>query len=127
MLVLACALACIFATGCKWKKKKAPPTAPSISTATTEAAALTGVPVNALPQAPPPVDPLSPADHALIDQTTEAVRDLDALVKKGVVTDPAKPEAGDVTTRCTSVEGARPRLETLSSDANAATPTPTVR
>ncbi len=114
-LVLA-TLACALGTGCKWKRKK--PTAPAISSATTEGAALTAVPVDtlppaALPTAPQPVDPLSPADHALVDQTSDAVRDLDALVKKGVLTNPAKPEAGDIVMRCATIESSRPRLEAL--------------
>lgn len=120
LLLLLALLAGAGGAGCKWKmKKKAPPTAPSVSTATTEGAALTAVPMNSsvpadiAPVAPVAVDPLSPADHSSVDQTKEAVRDLDALVKKGILTDPAKPGEGDVVMRCTSIEGARPRLETL--------------
>lgn len=119
LLFLLAILAGASGTGCKWKKKKAPPVAPSVSTATTEGAALTGVPMNTsvpvdvAPTAPVPVDPLSPADHAAVDQTKEAVRDLDVLVKKGVLTDPAKPGEGDVVMRCTAIESARPRIETL--------------
>jgi hypothetical protein len=115
LLVLAI-LACASGAGCNLKKKKkAPDTAPSVSTATTEGAALTGVPMNTAPPVDTPaavVDPLSVADRALVDQTKDTVRDLNALVKKGLLTDPAKPE-GDVTTRCATVESARPRIETL--------------
>jgi hypothetical protein len=120
LLALAIIACTSGASGCKLlKKKKAPPVVPSTSTATTQGAALTGVPMNDSPPpvdkaaAPPvPVDPLSPADHALIDQTKGELRDVEALVKRGLLTDPAKPD-GDVTTRCTSIEGARPKLETL--------------
>lgn len=120
LLFVLALFACTSSAGCKWRKKKKPPeTAPSVSTATTEGAALTGAPVSTgLPvstaSAPPtPVDPLSPADHALVDQTRDAVRDLDALVNNGVLTDPAKPGEGDVVMRCTSIESMRPQLEAL--------------
>ena len=72
-----------------------------------------------VPPAPAPADPFGPAEHALVLQANEAVRDLDALVKRGVLSDPEKPDAGDITTRCASIEGARPRLEALSSEATA--------
>ncbi|HSO37706.1 MAG TPA: hypothetical protein VLT33_34505 [Labilithrix sp.] len=103
--------------GCKWKKKKGPPTSASASAA---APVLTAVPVDtpaalappvATPAAPP--DPLTAADHALVDQTTTGVRNLDALVKKGVLTDPAQPGEGDVTARCTTLEEASPKLAAL--------------
>ena len=104
--------------GCKWKKK--PKGTPASASAT--APVLTAVPVDtpaalAPPVVPPaplaPPDPLSAADHALVDQTTTGVRNLDALVKKGVLTDPAQPGEGDVTARCTTLEDASSKLAAL--------------
>ena len=102
-------------TGCKWKKKKAQGA---------DAAAepvLTGVPMNTPAVAsppppvvpPPPVDPLSAADHALIDRSMTGVKNLDALVKKGLVTDPAQPGEGDLSARCSTLEDASPKLAPL--------------
>lgn len=109
--------------GCKLLKKKKPTdTAASAGAATTEGAALTGVPVATIdtpaaidpPAAPAaPVDPLSPPDRALVVQTTNAVHDVDALVKKGLLTDPAKTGEGDANAQCATFETSRARLETL--------------
>lgn len=103
--------------GCKWKKKKAQGADASARPA------LTAVPMDtpaaarpAPPPAPPPVapaDPLSPADHALLDQSATGVKNLDALVKKGLTNDPATPGEGDLTARCTTLEEASPKLAAL--------------
>ena len=115
MLLLAVA-ALSGAAGCKWKKKKA------LGADASAQPALTAVPVDipaAEPPAPPvatpavPADPLSPADHALIDQSTASAKNLDALVKKGLVNDPALPGEGDLSARCTALEEASPKIAAL--------------
>jgi len=111
MLLLAL-VALSGAAGCKWKKKK--PTGPDAS-----APVLTAVPMDppaaTAPVAPPvaPADPLSPADHALVDQSTVGVKNLDALVKKGLVNDPALSGEGDLSARCTALEEASPKIAAL--------------
>ena len=123
-VVLAIAVACAGSAGCKLlNKKKRPHSSASTSTATTEGAALTGVPVPTIdtpagtvdtPAADlGPVDPLSAPDRALFVQTTNAVHDVEAMVKKGLLTNPAKTGEGDANTQCATVESARPHLETL--------------
>lgn len=114
LLVLPLAVAALSGVpGCKWKKKKAQGADASARPA------LTAVPMDtpaAAPPAPPPVapaDPLSPADHALIDQSATGVKNLDALVKKGLTNDPATPGEGDLTARCTTLEEASPKLAAL--------------
>jgi hypothetical protein len=109
--------------GCKKKPKPFPP-APQLlaSTATTQGASLdagviavsvvTAAPV-APPPPPPPADTLSAPDRAAFEQTKAQLRELDAMVKQGVVTNPAKPDEGDATMRCGEVESTRARLETL--------------
>jgi hypothetical protein len=106
--------------GCKKKKKPFPPAPPlTSSTATTEGASLDGgvIPVNVVPATPvpppAPADTMSPPDRAAFEQTKAQLRELDAMVKQGVVTNPAKPDEGDATMRCGEVETNRPRLEAL--------------
>jgi len=107
--------------GCKWKKKKAQGADASARPALTAvpmdtpAAALPAPPPAPPPARPPaaPADPLSPADHALIDQSATGVKNLDALVKKGLTNDPATPGEGDLTARCTTLEEASPKLAAL--------------
>ena len=62
---------------------------------------------------PTPADSMAPADRAAFDQTTTAVRDLEGMVKRGVLTNPAKPEDGDATSKCAAIEESRPRLDVL--------------
>jgi hypothetical protein len=123
--VLVLALAAVASvSGCKKKKPKPFPPAPLLSsTATTAGASLDAgvIPVNvvsAAPVAPPvpppaPADTLSPPDRAAFEQTKAQLRELDAMVKLGVVTNPAKPDEGDATMRCGEVESSRPQLEAL--------------
>jgi hypothetical protein len=107
-------------TGCKKKQKPFPP-APQLlsSTATTQGAPLDAgvIPVNVVAAAPvvapPPADTMSPADRAAFEHTKTQLGELDAMVKAGAVTNPAKPDEGDATMRCADVESARPRLEAL--------------
>ncbi len=110
MLLLA-VVALSGAGGCKWKKKKAQGADASAGPV------LTAVPMDTptVPPAPPvaPADPLSHADHALIDQSTVSVRNLDTLVKKGLVNDPALPGEGDLSARCSALEDASPKLAAL--------------
>jgi len=121
-LALGLALASLVSlSGCKKKKPKPFPPAPQLlsSTATTQGASLDGgaIPTNVVTAAPvvppPPADTMSPADRAAFEQTKAQLRELDAMVKQGVVTNPAKPDEGDATMRCGDVESARPRLEAL--------------
>lgn len=126
-LTPAAALALVLAlgalTGCKKKPKPFPP-APQLlsSTATTQGAALDAgvIPVTVVTVAqaapvvaPPPADTMSPPDRAAFEQTKVQVRELDGMVKRGVVTNPDKPDESDATMRCGDVESARPRLEAL--------------
>lgn len=111
MLLLA-VVALSGATGCKWKKKKAKGADASAQPV------FTAVPMDtpaATPVTPPvaPADPLGPADHALIDQSTVGVKNLDALVKKGLVNDPALAGEGDLSARCTVLEEASPKIAAL--------------
>ncbi len=111
MLLLA-VVALSGTAGCKWKKKKA-----QGADASAAGPVLTAVPMVAptVPPAPPvaPPDPLSPADHALIDRSTASARNLDTLVKKGHVNDPALPGEGDLSARCSALEDASPKLAAL--------------
>jgi predicted small lipoprotein YifL len=120
-LVLGLALVSLTSlAGCKKKKPKPFPPAPLLSaTATTAGASLDAgvIPVNVVTAAPvappPPADTMSPPDRAAFEQTKAQLRELDAMVKQGVVTNPAKPDEGDATMRCAEVESSRPRLEVL--------------
>ena len=123
MQALALASVLVF-TGAACKKKPKPfPPAPQLlsSTATTKGASLDAgaVPVSVVtaapvPGGPPaPADTMSPPDRAAFEQTKAQLRELDAMVKQGVVTNPAKPDEGDATMRCGDVESNRPRLEAL--------------
>lgn len=117
-LVLAvCSLPCL--AGCKKKPKPFPPapqllsSAPTPKGASLDAGVIPASVVTA-PTAPPaPADTMSPPDRAAFEQTRSQLRELDAMVKRGVVTNPDKPDEGDATMRCGDVESARPRLEAL--------------
>ncbi len=106
------------ASGCKKKKQKPfPPAPPLLSTATTEGASLgmndagaATVTVNALPTV---ADTMSPADRAAFEETKAAVHDLDAMVKRGELINPDKPDDNDANMKCGSLESSRARLEAL--------------
>lgn len=112
-------------TGCKKRPKPFPPAPQLLSSesvsarTTTQGASLDAgvIPVTVVRTAPvappPPADTMSPADRAAFEQTKTQLRELDAMVKAGVITNPAKPDEGDATMRCGDVEAARPRLEAL--------------
>lgn len=103
--------------GCKKKPKPFPPAPQLVSTATTEGAPM-GLPssqqmMTATPSSlPAPADTMSPPDRAAFEQTKDAVHALEAMVKRGVVTNPDKPEE-DANAKCASIEEARPRVEAL--------------
>jgi hypothetical protein len=102
--------------GCKKKQKKVPPPVASpLAAATSEGASFVAgsppTPKQAVPAAP--VDPLSPSERAAADQAQAANRDLDSLVKRGILTDPDKPSEGDVVMKCASLDAIRARLEPL--------------
>ncbi|MEA2751110.1 MAG: hypothetical protein QOI41_5253 [Myxococcales bacterium] len=113
-------------SGCKKKQKPFPPAPPLLSTATTEGAPLTpvgtaataaradagmvAVPVNAMPNV---VDTMSPADRAAVEEAKTTVRELDAMVKRGVLTNPDKPDDGDANMKCGGLESSRARLEAM--------------
>jgi hypothetical protein len=110
-------------TGCKKKQKPFPPAPQLLSTATTEGASIglsdgglvpvaTAAPVRA------PADTMSPADRAAFEQAKTTVRDVEALVKRGSITNPDKPDEGDANTKCADLEAARPRLEALGDSAH---------
>ena len=107
---LAISLAAL--SGCKKKKPKPFPPAPQLTASATSA-----LPVNVVtappPPPPPPADTMSPADRAAFEQTKAQLAELDAMVKRGVVTNPDKPDEADATMRCAEVESARVRLEAL--------------
>ena len=115
--------------GCKKKPKPFPPAPPLLSsTATTEGAPLTplaprgsrgvvdggtvAVPVN-VNSIPNVADALSPADRAAVEEAKTTVRDLDAMVRRGVLTNPEKPEDGDANMKCGGLEPSRSRLEAM--------------
>jgi hypothetical protein len=102
--------------GCKKKSKVPPPLA--VSPLATAGASFVGgsppTPKQAVPTVPAaPVDPLSPSERAAADQAQAANRDLDSLVKRGLLTDPDKPSEGDVVMKCVSLDAIRARLEPL--------------
>lgn len=116
--------------GCKKKPKPFPPAPPLLSsTATTEGASLGPgdaglVPVraNALPSGvvvatpsslPAVVDTMRPADRAAFEEAKGTVRDIDAMAKRGTLTNPDKPDDGDANMKCGSLESSRARLEAL--------------
>jgi hypothetical protein len=118
--------------GCKKKQKPFPPAPPFSSTATTEGASLgpgdagllrvrTSAPTalasgvaTATPSSLPAVaDSMSAADRAAFEETKAAVRDLDAMVKRGTLTNPDKPDDGDANMKCGSLESSRAALEAL--------------
>lgn len=119
-LLLAAALV-VSVLGCKKKPKPFPPAPPLLSsTATTEGASFGPgdagiVPVRvATPSSLPTVaDTMSPADRAAFEETRTTVRDLEAMAKRGVLTNPDKPDDGDANMKCGSLEPARARLEAL--------------
>ncbi len=119
-------------TGCKKKQKPFPPAPPLLSsTATTEGASLGpndagagggAMPVNAVPKGvavvtpsslPSVADTMSPADRAAFEESKATVRDLDAMDKRGAITNPDKPDDGDANMKCGSLESSRARLEAL--------------
>ena len=114
MLVFSCSL-----IACKKKPKPFPPPPQLVSTATTEGAPM-GLPARPVPimtvtpsSLPTPADTMSPPDRAAFEQTKDGVRDLEAMVKKGVVANPDKPEE-DANAKCASLDESRPRVEALS-------------
>lgn len=128
-LVLGAALVASV-VGCKKKPKPFPPAPPLLSsTATTEGAPLTplgrratadggtvavAVPVplnvNAMPNV---ADTMSPADRAAFEEAKTTIRELDALAKHGVLSNPDKPEDGDANMKCGGLESSRSRLEAM--------------
>jgi hypothetical protein len=126
-LVLGAVLAASV-VGCKKKPKPFPPAPPLLSsTATTEGAPLTplglgsgrtadagtvavAVNVNAMPNV---ADTMSPADRAAVEEAKTTIRDLDAMAKRGVLTNPDKPDDGDANMKCGGLESSRSRLEAM--------------
>jgi hypothetical protein len=109
----------VMASGCKKKPKPFPP-APQLSTATTQGAPLgvgdagnsSGIVTFTPSSLPTPADTLSPPDRAAFEQTKKSVAELTDLVKRGVTSNPDKPDE-DATAKCATVEGALPRVEAL--------------
>ncbi|MDB4937236.1 MAG: hypothetical protein JWP87_4208 [Labilithrix sp.] len=107
--------------GCKKKPKPFPPAPQLISTATTEGAsigpdagAVTPVATAATAAPAAPADTLAPSDRAAVNEAKPLVRDIEALVKRGSITNPDKPDDGDANMKCAQLDGTRPRLEALS-------------
>lgn len=114
---------------CKKKPKPFPP-APQlvssaisspISSATTAGAALgasdaalVGVPAAAAaPKAATAAvaaDTMSPGQRATLEQAKASLAELAMMVKKGVLTNPDRPDDGDATTKCAALEESRPEL-----------------
>lgn len=121
-LLVAVALVLSLA-GCKKKQKPFPPAPPLLSsTATTEGASLGPGDAGILPvrvgaitpsSLPTVADTMSPADRAAFEETKTTVRDLEAMVKRGTLTNPDKPDDGDANMKCGSIEPNRARLEAL--------------
>ncbi len=104
--------------GCKKKPKPFPPPPPLLSsTATTEGASLDAgiVPVRVTTPSslPAPADTMSPADRKAFEESKAIVRDLDAMAKRGSLTNPDKPDDGDANMKCQSLESTRAQLEAL--------------
>lgn len=119
-----CLVALVGLGGCKKKKPKPFPPAPQLS-ATAAGVAVDGgprlvpVPVVTVAVAPPaPADTMKSADRAALTQAKVIIGDLEMMVKKGVLTNPDKPEDGDATTKCAALEETRAQLEALA-DADA--------
>ena len=106
--------------GCKKKPKPFPPPPQLLSTGTTQGAALgmgdagpAPPMMTATPSSlPTPADTMSPPDRAAFEQTKSAVADVEGMVKRGVLTNPDKPEE-DAAAKCAAVEDARARVEAL--------------
>ena len=128
-LLLAGALVAALA-GCKKKPKPFPPAPPLLSsTATTEGASIgpndagmvpvrvgtipNGVAVATPSSLPSVADTMSPADRAAFEEAKTTVRELDAMAKRGVLTNPDKPDDGDANMKCGTLESSRARLEAL--------------
>lgn len=127
-LVLVGALVTALA-GCKKKPKPFPPAPPLLSTATTDGASLgpndagmvavrvstvpNGVAVATPSSLPNVADTMSPADRAAFEEAKTTVRDLDSMAKRGVLTNPEKPDDGDANMKCGTLESSRARLEAL--------------
>jgi hypothetical protein len=107
------------ACACKKKKPKPFPPAPQlVSTATTAAAAVSasadaGLAVATPAPATSGVTAAGSADRAALEQAKASVAELETMVKKGVTTNPDKPEGGDATAKCTDLEASRAQLEGL--------------
>lgn len=111
--------------GCKKKPKPFPPAPQLLSTATTVGASLGPTDAGLMPVSagqggaitpsslPSVADTMSKDDRAAFEQMKTTLTDLDGLVKRGVLTNPDKPEDGDGTTKCLTLEGSRPQLEAL--------------
>ncbi len=122
----------VFALACK-KKKPLPPDAQTTSTATTEGAAMNKLDSGLVPVPMSPVtvvptgaatatatiavitpgslpDSMGAADRAAFVQTKDLITNLEPLVKKGLLTNPDKPDEPDATTKCTANEEARHKL-----------------
>ena len=113
--------------GCKKKPKPFPPPPPLLSTATTDGASLgpdaglvpvragapNGVAVATPSSLPAVVDTMSPADRKAFEESKATVRDLDAMAKRGSLTNPDKPDDGDANMKCGTLESSRARLEAL--------------
>ena len=56
---------------------------------------------------------MPPADRAALDQTKVLVQELEALVKRGALTSPDRPDDVDATEKCSVGEPARRRVEAL--------------
>ena len=129
LLAAALVLSLFALAGCKKKQKPFPPAPPFASTATTDGASLgpgdaglLTVRANALPNGvatatpsslPTVADTMSAADRAAFEETKAGVRDLDAMVKRGALTNPDKPDDGDANMKCGNLESSRAALEAL--------------
>lgn len=123
LVALAALLPLLGLSGCKKKPKPFPP-APQLTANAASAAVDAGmglVPVPAVPVAmtpPAPADTMKPADRAALTRAKATVGDLEMMVKKGVLTNPDKPDDGDASAKCAALEESHAQLEALA-DADA--------
>ena len=107
-------VAVLSTSGCKnLLKKRGGDAGADASVLAAASSAPTAFTPSSLPTPTAPPDPLAPKDRALFERTKTEVLAIDDLVKKGVLSDPAKPGEIDAVQRCSTLEDNAERLEKL--------------
>jgi hypothetical protein len=121
LLVLVSALL-LGTTGCKKKPKPFPPAPQLVSSATTDGASIGAIGAKdaGTVRVVAPANTSSNADRTTLDEAKVIVRDLEAMVKRGSIVNPDKPDDPDANAKCGELESGRARLEALAvADADA--------